>query len=318
MFDKNITFDVVIPLYNGEKTILSTLESIENQTFQPCHIIVVNDGSTDRSFDIVQMMQVRNKKLVVVNSQNSGRSAARNKGISMSDSDYVAFLDADDWWEPDRLDLARRAILKTDAKAYASGYKIVRNGKIYHGRSNRPRAKISLKNLVTQIAFIPGSASSAIVSRDLLTESSLFSIERSFGEDLEAWCKIAAQTNWILDPSESVIIKERSSKEYKYPESVYVSQVATLEKFPQFKGRISGWNSLLYARWIDLRRGAIPMLKKQNLTGSIPNLRSTSKILVFLLQMAKNLLTISCGSLIYISYSIIYGRVRSEKIFSKR
>ena len=74
---------VVIPMYNAEKTILNVLDSVQNQTFLPHEIVIVNDGSTDRSLQIVQKYEEENKKIPIqlIDKKNGGVSSARNAGI---------------------------------------------------------------------------------------------------------------------------------------------------------------------------------------------------------------------------------------------
>ena len=88
---------VVIPLYNKEKYIKRAIESVLNQTFQKFEIIVVNDGSTDKSAEIVQ--NIKDPRIRLINQKNAGVSAARNRGIQEAKYEYIAFLDADDFWE---------------------------------------------------------------------------------------------------------------------------------------------------------------------------------------------------------------------------
>tara|TARA_R110002050_G_scaffold300276_1_gene468468 strand:+ start:41121 stop:42059 length:939 start_codon:yes stop_codon:yes gene_type:complete len=89
-------FSVVIPLYNKEDYIEDTLKSVLNQTFQDFEIIIVNDGSTDRSLETVKSFS--DKKIIILNQENRGLSASRNIGIKTSKSKFIAFLDADDLW----------------------------------------------------------------------------------------------------------------------------------------------------------------------------------------------------------------------------
>ncbi|GAA4238220.1 glycosyltransferase family 2 protein [Postechiella marina] len=94
-------FSVVIPLYNKEKYILKTLESVINQTFIDFEIIVINDGSTDGSLN--QVKKIKDSRLFTYSQENHGLSAARNVGIKKAKSNYIALLDADDLWCEDYL-----------------------------------------------------------------------------------------------------------------------------------------------------------------------------------------------------------------------
>ena len=89
----------VIPCFNGEKFIADAIRSINEQSFLPIEIVVVDDGSTDSSLEIVEKLKISSKvSIVVVSQQNRGVSVARNIGISTAKGDWIAFLDVDDIW----------------------------------------------------------------------------------------------------------------------------------------------------------------------------------------------------------------------------
>lgn len=93
---------VVIPVYNGEKPIRETIDSILNQTFSDFELIMINDGSQDSTLDI--LTNVQDPRLKVFSYPNVGLSASRNRGISHACGEFIAFLDADDLWTPDKLE----------------------------------------------------------------------------------------------------------------------------------------------------------------------------------------------------------------------
>lgn len=92
---------VVIPLYNKEKQIAHTLQSVFNQTFQNFEVVIVDDGSTDGSVSEVEKFS--DLRIRLIHQKNAGVSAARNRGIEEAKSDLIAFLDADDEWKPEYL-----------------------------------------------------------------------------------------------------------------------------------------------------------------------------------------------------------------------
>jgi glycosyltransferase involved in cell wall biosynthesis len=99
---------VIIPAYNAERTILETIKSVQNQTFSDFEIVVINDGSTDRTLELLQ--NVKDERLRVFSYKNSGVAVARNRGISHSTGEFISFIDADDLWTPDKLDLQLAAL----------------------------------------------------------------------------------------------------------------------------------------------------------------------------------------------------------------
>ncbi|WP_017746882.1 glycosyltransferase family 2 protein [Scytonema hofmannii] len=94
---------VIIPAYNAELTIGETIDSVLQQTFKDFEIIVINDGSQDRTLEILQSIQ--DDRLKVISYENGGLCVARNRGIARASGNFIAFLDADDVWTPDKLEL---------------------------------------------------------------------------------------------------------------------------------------------------------------------------------------------------------------------
>ena len=95
---KNPKFSIIVPVYNTEKYLKRCLDSIKSQTFKDYEVIIVNDGSTDNSSDIISKYPYK-----VINQENLGLSMARNNGVKASIGDYLIFLDSDDYIEKDLL-----------------------------------------------------------------------------------------------------------------------------------------------------------------------------------------------------------------------
>jgi glycosyltransferase involved in cell wall biosynthesis len=101
MLSFNSLISVVIPVYNGDGYLQKAIESVLAQTYQPLEVIVVNDGSTDQSFSIAKQFPSIN----VITQVNSGAGSARNNGVAVAKGEWLAFLDADDLWLPEKLSL---------------------------------------------------------------------------------------------------------------------------------------------------------------------------------------------------------------------
>ena len=99
---------VIIPVYNVEKYLRQCLDSVTAQTLSNIEIICVNDSSTDGSLSILEEYAEKDDRIRVVTQQNGGAGAARNRGLSMASGKYLSFLDSDDFFEPDMLELAYR------------------------------------------------------------------------------------------------------------------------------------------------------------------------------------------------------------------
>ncbi|MBQ7815737.1 MAG: glycosyltransferase, partial [Oscillospiraceae bacterium] len=96
---------VIVPVYNTEKFLDKCIESISKQTFDDFEIILVDDGSTDKSGQICDTWAHKDNRVKVIHKQNAGVSAARNNGIAAAKGEYIAFVDSDDTVSPDYLRL---------------------------------------------------------------------------------------------------------------------------------------------------------------------------------------------------------------------
>ncbi|SFD17650.1 glycosyltransferase family 2 protein [Algibacter pectinivorans] len=122
---KELFFSVVIPLYNKEDYIENTLNSVLNQNYKNFEIVIINDGSTDRSIDVVK--RFLDSRIKIFNQKNKGLSNARNSGIKHAKYEYIAFLDADDLWCEDYLMCIFNLIKhQPSSEVLATGVKVLR------------------------------------------------------------------------------------------------------------------------------------------------------------------------------------------------
>lgn len=101
---------VIMPCYNTERYIEKSVYSVLNQTYKNIELIVIDDGSTDSSLNILKTIQTGDKRLKVLSQKNKGPGPARNKGLKEASGDYIAFLDSDDFWSLDCIEKLERAI----------------------------------------------------------------------------------------------------------------------------------------------------------------------------------------------------------------
>lgn len=114
---------VIIPVYNAGKYINRCVESVINQDYYNLEIIIINDGSTDDSFDIIQKYASEDNRIVVVNKLNSGVSDTRNAGLNKASGDLIGFIDADDYIESDMYSKLVKAMAEYEADVVACGYR---------------------------------------------------------------------------------------------------------------------------------------------------------------------------------------------------
>lgn len=95
---------VIVPCYNVEEYIKKGLDSLINQTLKDIEIILINDGSKDKTIDILKEYDKKDKRIVIIDKKNEGVSKARNDGLEKATGEYIAFMDSDDWFELDALE----------------------------------------------------------------------------------------------------------------------------------------------------------------------------------------------------------------------
>lgn len=184
-------FSVIVPLYNKAGYVQRTLESVAAQTYRDFECIVVNDGSTDNSMEVVRGLKIEDRRLKILTQGNSGVAVTRNNGVAVSNGEYVCFLDADDWWEPNFLEELDRLIREyPDAGLYATNYVYYKPGKTHvalhleRGYMNYPEAYLRSKQM-------PVTSITTCMQRRVFDEMGGFPVGIKLGEDFLLWAKTA-------------------------------------------------------------------------------------------------------------------------------
>lgn len=187
---------VVIPLYNKGPYIARALTSVLTQTFQDFEVIVVDDGSTDDGAEVVRGFD--DPRIRLIQQENQGVSAARNKGVEESKAEFIAFLDADDYWTPTHLETLVRLIRRyPDAGIFSTAYNFVKpNGRLvwpkYRGIPPSPwEGKIPSYFKFAALTDLALSTSSLAIPKVIFWEMGGFQIGLNTYEDSELWAKIA-------------------------------------------------------------------------------------------------------------------------------
>lgn len=202
-------FSIVIPLYNKRNKILSTIQSVQNQTFQDFEIVIVNDGSTDGSDEIVK--QTNDNRIRLINQPNAGVSAARNRGIKESTGSYICFLDADDEWFPTMLEEKKSLIDQyPECDIFACSYQFINEFGDIHPMVTKhlyiaPNSEGVMSNYfkVASNSDAPLWTSIVTISKKAASNSNGFPVGITSGEDLLYWAELAckykiAYTNKVL------------------------------------------------------------------------------------------------------------------------
>lgn len=198
--------DVILPVYNGLPYLRQAVESVLAQTHTALNLYVVDDGSTDGVADYIA--SVEDGRLTLFTKPNGGLSSARNFGILHSSAPYVAFLDADDVWYPEKLrkQLALLRRRPTAGLVHAYQHFIDDTGRII-GSAERSAQGYVFDELLNG-NIVTGSASIAVVRRDALDRVGTFREDLTAGEDWEMWLRIAEFYEFDCVPEHLAAIRQ--------------------------------------------------------------------------------------------------------------
>jgi glycosyltransferase involved in cell wall biosynthesis len=192
---------IVIPLYNKELSIRRSIISVLNQTYSDFELIVVNDGSTDRSLEVAKRIQ--DNRLRIIDQENAGESMARNKGTLEASSDLVAFLDADDEWMPEFLSqVLHLSEIYNDCGLFGSFFQISDGSEPYNLFENDlvPIGWTGvIKNyfeMLHKYSYSPFCSSSVMVRKKLLMQIGGFPPGIKRGGDLGTWFILSKKTSF--------------------------------------------------------------------------------------------------------------------------
>lgn len=191
-------------MYNNKKTIISTLDSVKNQTaFEHIQeVLVVNDGSTDNSLELVEKYSETNNgmPIVIIDKHNGGVSSARNSGLKSVKGDWIALLDSDDEWLPEKIEIQMKTIQTNPDIDFLGGDIDVRGLKILW-RQIDSLYKANVKDVC--LKMFP-QTSTAIFKRSIFEQIGGYDENQSYAEDGNYFLKICAHYNYYHLPVQMV------------------------------------------------------------------------------------------------------------------
>ncbi|EKE97146.1 MULTISPECIES: glycosyltransferase [unclassified Tolypothrix] len=198
---------VVLPVFNGAKTISETVQSVLNQTFVNWELIIINDGSQDSTLDIIEKFESAEPRLRIFSYPNAGLAASRNRGIALSLGEYISFIDADDLWTPNKLK-SQLTALQEQSKAFVAyswtDY-IDANGKfVKSGGHTTDTGDVYQKLLLWN--FIE-NGSNPLVRKEVFDTVGGFDESLSAAEDWDMWLRLAARYEFVVIPEVQVLYR---------------------------------------------------------------------------------------------------------------
>lgn len=204
---------IIIPVYNAEKFIDKTIKSVINQTHFNWELILIDDGSTDRSFELISRYKEEKRINIIKNDRNLGVIKTRNKGIKIAKGKFIAFLDADDLWKPEKLKMQIEFMEINNLSISFTEYEKINENGILRGKLKLPN-KIDY-NLLLKSNFM--GCLTVIYDQEILGKKFFREIDKS--EDYVLWLEIIKEVkeikclNYNL-ASYRVMEKSRSSNKF--------------------------------------------------------------------------------------------------------
>lgn len=237
---------VVIPAWNAERWIVRAVDSVLSQTLPPRELIVVDDGSEDATAEIVAGYGTRVRLL---SQANHGLSAARNAGIDAACGEWVAFLDADDYWLPEKLAQQWRLVEKDPSLGFVScaarlEYEDGEPAGDWMCANEREQTDI-LRVLFRKHAAMAGSGSAVMARRKLLVELGGFDTTLDSLEDVDMWMRLAAISSYACAGNPQVVITRRRDSMSRNIEKMKNAAIRVMNK----NRGLLGADGQRYWRW---------------------------------------------------------------------
>ena len=211
------TVSVIMPVYNTAKYVRASIESVLEQTFHCFELIIIDDAGTDGSLGICR--QFTDPRIRIISQINRGLSGARNTGIRHARGEFIALLDSDDIWEPEKLGQHVEHLRNNSdvGVSYAASRMIDDDGNLLR-ITQRPK----LKGVTPQDVFMRnpiGNGSAPVIRSEVFNEIAQVNTQRKEldyfneslrqSEDIECWCRIALTTDWKFEGIEGAYTRYR-------------------------------------------------------------------------------------------------------------
>ena len=264
-----MSISVIIPVFNGAKTIKETIDSILNQIFQNLELIIIDDGSKDTTLEVVKSFS--DSRIKVFSYPNAGLSASRNRGISQAKGEYISFIDADDLWTPDKLESQWKALQKNPQAAIAYSWTdyIDESSKfIKSGRRIKVNGDAFSKLLL--INFLE-NGSNPLIRQEAFEKIGGFDESLLAAEDIDMWLRLAANYEFVCVEKSQILYRVSTSSmstNLKRQETASLKVMERAFSYPKadkFKDLRKESLSHLY-QYLTFKAIEVPPQKRQTLT----------------------------------------------------
>ena len=241
---EKLFISVVIPTYNRASTISATVQAVLDQTYSDREVIIVDDGSTDNTAEVLSAF---GEAITVIRQENKGITGARNTGIRAAKGDWIALQDSDDHWEPEKLQMQVDDInANPGLDVYLTNARLQRNhigeevGAFeYSGFSKLLEGGFTVleRPLISQLEYGIAWAQCALVRREFFFDTGLYDEELTIFTDVDMFTRLAVGARWGVNSETPVIIQRVeseagyvSAQRKKNPERSIVARLKSLRK----------------------------------------------------------------------------------------
>ena len=244
MKKKEVYVSIIVPVYNTQAYLKECLDSLINQTLKEIEIIIINDGSTDNSINIIKEYEEKDNRIKLIDKENEGQSATRNKGLEQASGEYVAFVDSDDYIDLNMYENLYDSARKNKADLVICDYSNIKNGKILNEKVMKLKNESIVLNDISVsyyiLKYIRGykhghEVWNRLYRRDLLINNNIrFLVNRmnglpEIGEDLYFNLKYSLFMNKVISipsPLYKYRIRENSSMTMSKP--ILINQMVNI------------------------------------------------------------------------------------------
>jgi glycosyltransferase involved in cell wall biosynthesis len=225
---------IIIPVYNTQSYLFNCFKSVQNQSYKHFECLIIDDGSEDDSHLIAQLFCSNDVRFKLFRQKNGGLSSARNKGIKHAIGHFIAFLDSDDYWTPNKLSNQIKILEGFnyfESVVFSRGVGVLPSGKIFNDNlavyNNNPLDLLSHNS-------VDGSGSSILIPKVIVDKIGFFNESLRSFEDLDYWFRIAISGyRFLFVDSPDVIMTQRVDSLRKSKKGMQINNLLALKS--QFK-----------------------------------------------------------------------------------
>ncbi len=192
---------IITPVYNAERFLSDTIKSVQNQTYKNCEILLIDDCSKDNSAQIIKEFQKYDNRIKYIKlKKNSGASVSRNEGIRNAKGRFIAFVDSDDIWKPEKLEIQIKYMLKENLGFTFTSYRYMKeNGELTNKIAKAP-SKINYNGLLKNTII---GCSTVVIDREIVDYFEMPLVRR--GQDTATWLQILRKEKYAYGIEQDLV-----------------------------------------------------------------------------------------------------------------